>query len=118
MNNPFLAQRCFEFSFPQLDTLVRVEESAGDVIIRATRDTFSEARKLCFVRELAAEGFIPEEYRWFALSGCESIGSLRWVVDFSWLKLDAAQTAHTRRIMIRLIGAAALFWLVQMSALL
>ena len=58
----------YEFSFPDLDTLVQVEERAGAVLVRATRDTFSSARKEYFIRELAAEGFIPDEFQWFHLT--------------------------------------------------
>ena len=50
----------FDFYLPLLDTLVRVERSGDQIVIRATRDTFSAACKASFIRELAAEGFIPD----------------------------------------------------------
>jgi hypothetical protein len=104
----------FEFCFIELDyTLVRVEESAGEVTIRATADTFSDHRKACFIRELAAEGFIPDDYRWFSLTGPEAYTrGVRWLVDFSWLKLDEALIARTNRLVRRLIFPAALLWLL------
>jgi hypothetical protein len=104
----------FEFCFIELDyTLVRVEESAGEVTIRATANTFSDQRKVCFIRELAAEGFIPDDYRWFSLTGPETYTrGVRWLVDFSWLKLDEVLIARTNRLVRRLILPAALLWLL------
>ncbi|HXC01832.1 MAG TPA: hypothetical protein VNU49_04205 [Opitutaceae bacterium] len=106
--------RAFEFCFIELDyTLVRVEESAGEITIRATADTFSDHRKACFIRELAAEGFIPDDYRWFSLTGPEAYTrGVRWLVDFSWLKLDEALIARTNRLVRRLILPAALLCLL------
>jgi hypothetical protein len=105
--------RTFEFCFRELDyTLVRVEESAGNVTIRATADTFSNDRKVSFIRELAAEGFIPDNYRWFSLTGPETYTrGVCWLVDFSWLKLDEALMARTNRLMKRFILPVTLLWL-------
>jgi hypothetical protein len=102
----------FEFCFIERDyTLVRVEESAGEVTIRATADTFSNDRKVSFIRELAAEGFIPDTYRWFSLTGPETYArGVRWLVDFSWLKLDEALIARTNRLMKRFIVPVTLLW--------
>jgi len=106
--------RIFEFCFIELDyTLVRVEESAGDVTIRATADTFSNDRKIYFIRELAAEGFIPDHYRWFSLTGREAYNrGVRWLVDYSWLKLDEARIARTNRLVRRLILPVTLLWML------
>jgi hypothetical protein len=109
---------CFEFCFPRLDTLVQVEETDGEVVIRATRDTFSEERKLSFIHELAEEGFIPDRYRWFALASYRGASGVCWLVDYSWLKLDEAMLARTRRFMVRILSSAALLWLVMMASLL
>ena len=108
----------YEFCFPRLDTLVQVEERSDMVIIRATRDTFSERHKALFVRELAAEGFISDTYEW--LTGCGSWSSLHvcWLVDCSWLKPGTAATSQTNRIMLRLLGSAIALWLVMMAVLL
>jgi hypothetical protein len=108
----------FEFYFAQLDTLVWVEPSPAAVVIHSSRATFSEARKLCFIRELAAEGFIPDDYYWRTLDGPEALRGVRWEVDASWLQRDAALAAQTRRFMVRLIGSAVLLWLIMMTALL
>jgi hypothetical protein len=109
---------CYEFYFPEMDTLIQVETSAAAVVIRASRNTFSERRKLSFIHELAAEGFIPEDYEWLSLAGAESSRGIRWLVDFTWLQIDPAMTARTRRFMVRVIAGAALLWLVMMTVLL
>jgi hypothetical protein len=97
----------FEFAFPRLDTLLLVEVADGAVTIRATRDTFSPQRKACFIRELAAEGFIPEEFRWLQLEEPQSFHrGVRWLVDFSWLSVDGSRFDRTRRGMTRLVGVA------------
>jgi len=106
---------CFEFSFPRLDTLVQVEETEDEVVVRATRDSFSERRKIGFIRELAAEGFISEVYQSFSGFGGWSSLPVRWLVDRSWLKLDKAVRIRTNRIMIRLIAGAIGLLLVMMS---
>ncbi len=101
----------YEFAFPQLDTLVRVDEVEDLVLIRATRDTFSLARKECFVHELAAEGFIDDDYLHYSATETLPLRPVRWRVDHSWLQVDVSQAAATRRIVLRLFGAAALLWL-------
>jgi hypothetical protein len=109
--------RVFEFSFPQLDTLVRVEETDNSVVIRATRDSFSEQRKLSFIRELAAEGFIRDELRWFSDQRIRADPSVQWVVDYSWLALSPRLLARSRRFMVGFISVALLGWLVTMMLL-
>lgn len=106
---------CYVFDFPPIDTVVAVEPSANGVIIRSSRNTFSAARKTCFIRELAAEGFIGEEYGsdWFSASG-----AVRWRVDAAGFMPDAACVARTRRFMLRLIFSAAGLWLLLLGLLL
>ena len=95
----------FEFCFPRMDTLLLVEVEGRDVTIRATRDTFNERQKDFFVRELASEGFIPEESQWFRPEGQDRWQhGVRWMVDFSWLEIDEAVVARTRRWMLSVIA--------------
>jgi hypothetical protein len=101
----------YEFAFPHLDTLVQVEKHLGTVLVRATRDTFSSARKEYFIRELAAEGFIPDEFQWFQLStSFPTQRGVRWIIDFSWLKPSPEIAASTGRFMRRLLFGAGIFW--------
>ena len=107
----------FEFYFPDRDTLLLVEETGDTVVIRATRNTFSEQRKRRFIHELAAEGFIPDSYQWFQLAEPGSYAGVRWLIDRSWLEISEAMRAPARRFMRRLLAAAVLFWLGLMAAL-
>lgn len=106
--------RAFEFYFPDVDTLVKVEDGEDAVVIRATRNSFSERRKAIFIRRLATEGFIPDSYQWLSSHESPSNPGVRWLVDFSWLELPKAALAETRRFMVRLIVGATLLWLVLM----
>jgi hypothetical protein len=112
------APRVFEFSFPQLDTLLRVEEIDSRVVIRATRDTFSLQRKLSFIRELAAEGFIRDELLWFSDERLQAEPNVLWIVDYSWLSLSPRLLARSRRFMVGFISIAVLCWLIMMGYLL
>ena len=111
------AAQCYEFSFPLLDTLARVDVSGEEVTIRATRDTFNAVRRAAFVRELIAEGFIPERCRWFSSREPDGYLGVRWVVDYDWLDIppEALQTA--RRFMFALLAGGAMLWAVLMTAL-
>jgi hypothetical protein len=103
------AIRRFEFYYPHLDTLLQVEVQDEEVTVRASRDTFSVQRKICFIRELAAEGFIPDECPWFSLAGPESsCRGVHWRVDIAWLKFDEAAAARTRRFVLKLLAGATL----------
>ena len=110
--------RCYEFYFPDVDSLVQVEASPGDVVIRASRNTFTEQRKRNFIHVLAAEGFIPDDYEWLSLAGSELSRGVRWLVDVSWLRIDPAVVAGANRFMLRLLAGAAALWVVLMTVLL
>ncbi len=110
--------RRFEFFFPRLDTQILVEELAGHVIIRATRNSFSESRQLAFIRELAAEGFIPDEYRWLPRTQWDAHPGVRWRIDCTWLKLHPAQRTRSRRLMLSLIVGSMVTWFSLMGILL
>ena len=112
------APRSFEFCFPKLDTLVLVEDLAGEIVIRTSRNTFSEERKARFVRELAAEGFIPDNYQWLPRVDMELSPGIRWLVDTACFQTGPAFAAVSRRFMIRLLSCAALVWLALIGFLL
>ncbi len=113
------APPCFyEFYFPDVDTHVQVESSSAAVIIRATRNTFSESRKRRFIHELAAEGFIPDDFDWLSLADSELSRGVHWRLDISWLQINPEMTARTRRFMMRLLAGAGLLWLAMMGVLL
>ncbi len=95
------------FPFPALDTLVEVREEETEVVIRATRDAFTPIRKEFFIKELIAEGFISERYRW---SGC-----IRWLVDTGWLTLPQAALVRARRFMVRLMVTTTAVWVLSVG---
>jgi hypothetical protein len=70
----------FNFSFPNLETLVAVEKHGESIVIHATRDTFSAERKESFIRELAAEGFIQDDFRWFSMARWHNPRQVRWLI--------------------------------------
>jgi len=117
MREPIVSTKQFEFYFPDLDTRVLVEECEDEVVVSATRNAFSELRKIFFVRELAAEGFIPDEYQGFSGFGAMTWLRVRWLVDTSWVKANEVQAALARRFMMRLFVSATLLWFVLMTAL-
>jgi hypothetical protein len=104
--------RSFDFCFTDLNyTLVRVEEVEGRVTIRATADTFSRRRKMCFIRELAAEGFISDD-RWpSAYDGDRDSHGMRWLIDSTWVKPDKALIERNHRWVRRYALPLALAWL-------
>ena len=111
------SDRCFEFYFPDLDTLVLVEDAGDRVIIRATRNSFSDRRKAYFIRRLAAEGFIPDHFQWTSSLNSEW-SQIGWFVDTSRVRAHKGDTVRTRRFMIRLLASMALIWLGIMAAVL
>ncbi len=117
MNTPALKSRCFEFYFRDLDTLVQVENPDPDTVtVRATRNTFSDRRKIYFIRELAAEGFIPDRCQWYPLAS--GMPRIQWVIDSTWLRVSESAKARTRRFMLGLLGSGFLLWTALLSGLL
>ena len=107
----------FQFYFPDLDNIILVETQEDEsVTIRVTRDNCSERRKIFFIRKLAAEGFIPDQYQWFSGATDGSSGVL-WIKDYSWLKRWPVVTRTSNRFMRRLLVAACIFWIAIMRVL-
>ena len=118
MNTTLTKPRRYEFGFPYLDAQVLVEDYGDTVTIRATRDTFTEQRKIAFIRELAAEGFIDDSFKWFSLAGPETYLGVRWQVDFSWLELPPRVIARARRFRVGLEVGGLVTWVILVTALL
>ena len=106
----------FEFQFPKLDTLILLENREHEIVIHATRDAFSEQRKLCFIHELAEEGFIPDSYRWFSSFASTSRLKVWWLIDASWLDPNRSH-AITDRFMRRLLIGVGVVWLGMLATL-
>jgi hypothetical protein len=114
MNTTTSLPRRFEFCYPQLDALVEVQERDDEVVIRATRDVFTEAQKVAFVRHLASEGFIADRFRWCPAISSPANASVRWSVDYSWLEISPAVRATARRFVARLFVGMTALWLLLM----
>jgi len=96
--------RSYSFAFPRLDTVIEVESVADRLVVHASRDTFSRDRKACFLRGLAAEGFIAEEW-------ASDWAAVRWIVEPDRFMPDQAHRAKTGRFMLRLLTSAFALWL-------
>lgn len=110
--------RDFQFYFPDLDNIILVQSHEDEsVTIRASKDNCSEDRKIFFIRKLAAEGFIPDQYQWFTGSTDASNGVL-WIKDFSWLRRRPVVDRQTNRFMVRLLVAGSILLAAMLRVLL
>ncbi len=108
MNTPTAESRSYEFRFPHLDTMLKVEVLGENVTIFASRNSFSRRRKELFVRELALEGFIPEGVACgFAKEAGRQACGLRWILDEGLSALDAPDR-ETQRFGLSLLKASIL----------
>ena len=99
--------RRFEFYLRDLDNHVLVESTAHSVVVRATRDNCSERRKAFFIREISAEGYIPDGYQ--SEPAARAVPSVDWIIDGSWQ--SAAFVHHPgSTFMVRLLVCGALLW--------
>jgi len=116
MSMETLLSRSFDFHFPAVDTAVRVERQESQIVLRATRATFSPMRKKLFIRHLAAEGFIPDLYLQF--SDFDEFPGISWNIDSRWLEINSSGLAQGKQAMIRLATSAAVLWVATMAFLL
>jgi hypothetical protein len=101
--------REFQFYFSDLDNIILVESGEDEsVVVRASKNNVSEGRKISFIRKLAAEGFIPDQYQWFSGAADGSNGML-WLKDYSWLKTHQPSRKKANRFMGRLLVATGIF---------
>jgi hypothetical protein len=118
MKPPTADNRFFTFRFPHLDTILRLEVRGENVTIYASRNTFSERHKELFIRELAAEAFIPDDTpRGFGSSGGVLCGGVRWLLDDE-LVLDRASDAKAQRLSRRIFASAFVLVVVFFSSIL
>jgi hypothetical protein len=101
----------YQFYFSEIDVHVLVENDSEGVVVRASSRNVSERRKAFFIRYLAVEGHIPDQYQWFAGTPSDRFSHVRWIVDVSWLTIPPAVTRRTTRFMRRLFIGASLGWL-------
>lgn len=110
--------REFQFYFSDLDNIILVETGEDEnVTIRSSKNNVSYKRKISFIRELAAEGFIPDHYEWFSGSLDGSDG-LRWIHDYSWLTRQPTRFPKSNRFMKCLLVFSSVLWIAMMRVLL
>src|SRR2546430_2744327 len=68
------------------ENLLLIQNLAGRVTIRAARNNLSVRRKLCLIRYLAAEGYIPSRFERICERRPNGIAAIRWVIDPSCFK--------------------------------
>jgi hypothetical protein len=100
-----------EFPLRDPKNLILVQNSADGVIIRAARDNLSERDKACFIRYLAAEGFISDEFESFGKSGPCPTTSITWLMEQNWARSQGTQLERVERFMIQLLISASALWL-------
>ena len=102
-----------EFSTHNPPNLIVIERARETALIRAAQDNFSERRKAFLIRQLAAEGYIPDQYEGFSEEA--PVEGLTWVIDRSLMFVGAEATKRTRRIMQRVIAGGCLLWLLELT---
>jgi len=102
----------FEFTFPEKDTLVVVENRDTGVVIRASRPTFTAVQKAAFVRHLVDEAFVPEPVRTREISTRPAPGGVQWLIDESLLNLPEWVLSASRRHGTRLVAGCAMIGIV------
>lgn len=107
----------YEFCNNEPYNLILVEQKEDGVIIRAAWDNFSDRRKAFFIKEIAAEGFIPDRYQWFSNYEENGYTGIRWVIDRSWLQVHPEPARKARKFMMWMLLLAGFLWLLLMVAL-
>lgn len=117
MKTTTVDRHAFEFNYPTLDTLILVEENEADVVVRATRNTFSMERKAAFLRELVSEGFVSEKFLWANLGAGPGRLHVHWLIDRTWPQVSEQVLRQSRKFMLTLLSSVSLVWLIMMIVL-
>jgi hypothetical protein len=106
-----------EFCIQRPYNLILVEEHEDSITVRAAADDFNDERKSAFIRELAAEGFIPDRYQWYSGSDFSGYAGVTWVIDRSWLpNTPALMRRKAMPWIIGSFGGACVLFLLLMCA--
>jgi len=108
----------FQFYLSDLDNIILVECHEDETVtIRATKNNCSQERQISFIRKLAAEAFLPDEYQWFS-GATDGSNGVRWIKDLSWLKTRPPARKQANRFMKQMFVAACVLWIAMMRVLL
>jgi hypothetical protein len=97
MKPPLAEAHSYEFRFPHLDTVLRLEVQSENVTVYASRDTFSVLRKELFIREVAAEGFIDSYMSGFGNDTAALCSGIHWILDDRPLPICKTSEARAQR---------------------
>jgi hypothetical protein len=101
-----------EFVRHHPENFILVEnEAGGTVLVRAARNNYSDRQKRAFIRELAAEGFIPDHLE--RISDPDFGGSpcgVHWVIDHSWMQIHSAVQRKATRAVVTMLLIGVLLW--------
>ena len=106
----------FEFTTHNPPNLIVVENSEHQVLFRAAEDNFSDRRKAFLIRQLAAEGYIPDVFE--TLTEYSRVPGLTWVIDRSLFILSPEAKRRNHRFMLRLVVGGCVLWLVEVGLVL
>jgi hypothetical protein len=106
----------FQFSTHNPQNLIVVENHEDRVLFRAAYNSFSERRKAFLVRQLAAEGYIPDCFEHYTEEVSDP--GLVWVLDRSLLYVAPAARRRCSRFMARLVVGGCLLWALEVGILL
>jgi hypothetical protein len=104
-----------QFSTHNPPNLIIIESHRNQVVFRAAQDNFSERRKAFLIRQLAAEGYIPDEFEEYTEHTRNS--NLIWVIDRSLLYIGPEASRRCSRFMQRLVVGGCVLWLVEIGLL-
>ncbi len=107
----------YEFYYHEPYNLLLVEQDENGVLIRAAWNNFSDRRKACFIKEIAAEGFIPDRHQWFSNFEENGYNGIRWVVDRSWVKANPGPAHKAKKFMMWMLLLTSFLWLLMMVGL-
>ncbi len=102
----------FEFSTFNPENLVHIENEGERVLIRAAYDNFSPRRKSFLIRQLAAEGYIPDRFEHFTEQAWDP--DVVWLVDRSLITIGPAVTRRSGQLMRRLLLGSCVLWLIEL----
>lgn len=103
-----------EFSNTHPENHLVIENYPERVTIRAAQNNFSRQQKISLIRYLAAEGYIPLHYQWFADSESKFHSRIEWIND-ACLPVAQKPPLQALRRIVCLILCASFFWLALMS---
>jgi hypothetical protein len=106
----------FQFSTNNPQNLIVVEHQDDEVLFRAAYDNFSPRRKAFLIRQLAAEGYIPDCFEDF--TELTAGAGLVWVIDRSLLNVAPEARQRCSRFMRRLMVGSGLLLLLELCLLL